>query len=545
MSRSEITKSALAASLRELMKEKRLHQITIKDITAQCKISRNAFYYHFHDKYDLASWIFCSEALPLIDSSSSLEGSWRGFIALCQHLHKNRDFYSEVFHYKGQNSLFDTLENIYFEMMKIYISNACRQINSYINEEQQSVVARMYSHAFAGTIADWIKSGMPVEEISCFEKLNAIKPKLSIMFLGMVEDRKYANFENTQQKLNAPHGGPFSQLKQLFFPSPHTQEEIYNQNTDSSRLKCMDHCCSISKKPISINHSTKAACQSTPVIDYHIPAAQRGINMLLAKFHGKEFRSEVPIAYPQSQPAPVLKKKLSDACIMFITDGGLVPRGNPDNLVPIDADSFYVYSFEKKHSLLPEDYEISHQGYENRFVLEDPNRLIPLDAARIVEFSGQIGKISEFFYSTTGVMVSVEQSKKLGQKVATSVAKSGVDGVFLISTCGTSTRCGAYIASCIEHAGIPVVHVTNLIQISEGIGCNRILQGNSINYPFGHPDLSPTQERIYRLSLFKKGLELMNTVPKKNSCLILSLAPESATTYLPTLHLRETSWLCP
>lgn len=309
MSRSEITKSALAASLRELMKEKRLHQITIKDITAQCKISRNAFYYHFHDKYDLASWIFCSEALPLIDSSSSLEGSWRGFIALCQHLHKNRDFYSEVFHYKGQNSLFDTLENIYFEMMKIYISNACRQINSYINEEQQSVVARMYSHAFAGTIADWIKSGMPVEEISCFEKLNAIKPKLSIMFLGMVEDRKYANFENTQQKLNAPHGGPFSQLKQLFFPSPHTQEEIYNQNTDSSRLKCMDHCCSISKKPISINHSTKAACQSTPVIDYHIPAAQRGINMLLAKFHGKEFRSEVPIAYPQSQPAPVFKEK--------------------------------------------------------------------------------------------------------------------------------------------------------------------------------------------------------------------------------------------
>lgn len=524
MSRNEITKSALAASLRELMKEKEFSQVTIKDISARCQVSRNAFYYHFHDKYDLVNWIFCSEALPLIDGSSSLEGSWEGFIALCHHLYKDRKFYSEVFHYTGQNSLFDALENIYFELMKTYISSTSRQTGNHINEEQLSIVARMYSHAFAGTIGDWIKGGMRAEEISRFEKLNSIKPKLSIMLLGMAGNQSYAAIQNSLQELNAGHTNSFSQLKQLLFASYPALEEHQTQTVEGSRFKCISHRHFPSNNSSCAKCSTNPSCQSVPVIDYRIPAAQRGINMLLDKFRGRKIQSEVPIVCPQFQPAPVLKKKLSDARIAFITDGGLVPRGNPDNLVPINADRFYIYSFEEKRRLLPKDYEISHQGYDNQFVLEDPNRLVPLDAARILEFAGQIREVSESFYSTTGVMVSAEQSKRLGSKIAAAVTKNNIDGIFLISTCGTSTRCGAYIACSIEQLGVPVVHVTNLIQISEGVGCSRILQGNSVSCPFGRPDLSPKQERIYRLSLFKKGLELMKAVPKDNSCLVASLA---------------------
>ena len=50
---SNITKHALEAALKELLKEKPLDKITISDLTAACGISRTAFYYHFQDIYAL------------------------------------------------------------------------------------------------------------------------------------------------------------------------------------------------------------------------------------------------------------------------------------------------------------------------------------------------------------------------------------------------------------------------------------------------------------------------------------------------------------
>ena len=70
MPKNEITKAALSEGIKEIMKEKKLSQITIKDITEKCGVSRNAFYYHFRDKYDLINWIFSTETFPIINTST-------------------------------------------------------------------------------------------------------------------------------------------------------------------------------------------------------------------------------------------------------------------------------------------------------------------------------------------------------------------------------------------------------------------------------------------------------------------------------------------
>ncbi|MFQ9557858.1 MAG: TetR/AcrR family transcriptional regulator, partial [Blautia sp.] len=53
---SNITKHALAESLKKLLLKKPLNKITINDLTTDCGISRMAFYYHFKDIYDLVEW---------------------------------------------------------------------------------------------------------------------------------------------------------------------------------------------------------------------------------------------------------------------------------------------------------------------------------------------------------------------------------------------------------------------------------------------------------------------------------------------------------
>lgn len=250
-----------------------------------------------------------------------------------------------------------------------------------------------------------------------------------------------------------------------------------------------------------------------PFINYQVPSPARCLDMLLDKYYGRDYQTEVMMISPEKPALPRLRRELKEAAIMLITDGGIVPRGNPDRIPSTSADRFGVYSVQGAASLHPEDYEISHQGYDNSFVEINPNRLLPVDAFRELEKTGFIGKLHDSFISTTGVMTSTEQSKSLGKEIAAYVAEQSVDGVIITSACGTSTRCGSYIGMAIEEKGIPVVQVTNLTKIAADTGITRVVRGNNVCYPFGDPSLSEKGEYSYRLKLAAEAVNLFTVIP--------------------------------
>ena len=139
---------------------------------------------------------------------------------------------------------------------------------------------------------------------------------------------------------------------------------------------------------------------------------------------------------PQKEiiPPSKLKKPLSEAKVALVTDGGLVPKGNPDHMVPVNSVKFAVYPIAGKERLESKDYEVRHQGYDNSFVLEDPNRLVPVDAMRDLEHQKVFGKLADQFYTTAGVMTTLENGKKFGTQIAQLLQKDGVDAVLLTST---------------------------------------------------------------------------------------------------------------
>src|SRR5207245_943209 len=92
-------------------------------------------------------------------------------------------------------------------------------------------------------------------------------------------------------------------------------------------------------------------------------AADRAVAMLLDKLAGRPVASEVPRpAFPRV-PAPRLIKMLEGATIALVTDGGLVPRGNPDGIEARNATGSGAYSIEGKSGLDPAQYDNPHRGY--------------------------------------------------------------------------------------------------------------------------------------------------------------------------------------
>lgn len=163
-------------------------------------------------------------------------------------------------------------------------------------------------------------------------------------------------------------------------------------------------------------------------------AAKRLVDMLLTKMSGEKFVSEMsPTKFsPVPMPAPV--KDLSKARVMLITDGGLVPKGNPDRIEGTAATRWGAYNVAGRDDLLSEDYEVSHGGYDTRFVQEDPDRLVPLDALRDMEKKGVIGKLHDEFLSTCGRSNPLSNTRRLGREMAAKIKRDGVDAVILTST---------------------------------------------------------------------------------------------------------------
>lgn len=170
------------------------------------------------------------------------------------------------------------------------------------------------------------------------------------------------------------------------------------------------------------------------VIDYSVPACKRALDMLLDKYNHRKFQTEVAMPKREDIPVPMLNKPLNEIKLAIVTDGGLVPKGNPDNMVPTNSKYFKNYEFGNVDRLDAADYEVSHQGYNNAFVLEDPNRLVPVDAAMKLKEEGKIGDVLTSYYTTAGVMTPKEVGKKFGEGIAQDMLSKGVDAVILTST---------------------------------------------------------------------------------------------------------------
>ena len=163
-------------------------------------------------------------------------------------------------------------------------------------------------------------------------------------------------------------------------------------------------------------------------------AAERLVAMVVAKTRGEAYESEFTSATLPDTPAPAPIVDLTTAKVAIVTDGGLVPKGNPDDISPYAATNWGAYDISALDDLEGDNYEVSHRGYDTRYVEQDPDRLVPVDALRDLEKSGVVGKLHEEFISTSGLVNPLANSRRLGREIAEKLKAEGVTAVILTST---------------------------------------------------------------------------------------------------------------
>lgn len=162
--------------------------------------------------------------------------------------------------------------------------------------------------------------------------------------------------------------------------------------------------------------------------------SQRAVEMLLARLKGHPFTTEMPMPiFDVVDPAAAIKD-LSKATIALCTTGGIVPAGNPDKIQSASAQKWGKYDVSAANALEAPAYYTTHGGYDPVYANESPDRIAPLDILKELEAEGYIGKVFDWFYTTTGTGTAVSKSVEFGTEIGAELKAAGVDGVILTST---------------------------------------------------------------------------------------------------------------
>lgn len=160
--------------------------------------------------------------------------------------------------------------------------------------------------------------------------------------------------------------------------------------------------------------------------------AARAIDLLLAKLAGT-VGTEVGPTGDRVAPAPAVED-LAGATVALVTEAGCVPQGNPDRLPTRHSNVWLRYPILGVSSLEAGLYESVHAGFDTTAANADPNRLVPLDAARELERLGAFGRLHGAFYTTSGVDTPVATAAKFGQEIAAELREAQVAAVILTGT---------------------------------------------------------------------------------------------------------------
>ena len=164
------------------------------------------------------------------------------------------------------------------------------------------------------------------------------------------------------------------------------------------------------------------------------PDYVRAVDLLLAKLTSQPYQSEIPLIATAQHNVPDLLGSLKDATVALVTEGGLVPAGNPDRLESSRGSRYFKYSLENLSDLKRGEFQAMHTGYDTSAVDDDPDRILPLDAMRELEKNQRFKKLHPNYFVTTGTGAMPSKMAELGAGIASELVSAGVNAVILTAT---------------------------------------------------------------------------------------------------------------
>lgn len=172
MNRLNRTKDAIADAFFELLAERPLSKITVKDIVDRCGINRNTFYYHFEGIPSLLEETVKYMTDQIIQAHSKFGSPMdciAPFVQYCTDnkkaiLHIYRSVQREVFlTYLDRAAMYTVSQYVEATTADLFFSES--------HAKEKSLLIRYYKCTLVGSLLDWLDTGMEYDLLEAAESI--------------------------------------------------------------------------------------------------------------------------------------------------------------------------------------------------------------------------------------------------------------------------------------------------------------------------------------------------------------------------------------
>ena len=147
------TEYKLAETLKVMMSEVALDNISVTTLTKKCKVNRQTFYYHFHDIYDLLTLVFLNEKIPNLVSCKTTESL---VTRIFEYYSTNQGFVDATINSAGKELFQEFIYNACYQTMMALINEVKDAKKLHINDRK--AVARFYAFAYSNSIVYYLST---------------------------------------------------------------------------------------------------------------------------------------------------------------------------------------------------------------------------------------------------------------------------------------------------------------------------------------------------------------------------------------------------
>lgn len=150
------TQQTIAAAFMELLNEKKINKITVKEIMQKCNMSRQIFYHYFLDIYDLTMFIHYHLTQKAVDNFRVNKDFQECITITLTVFEAYPTFYRSIVGIQGQNSF----QSNFFNFIK---SSCMEHIGKKRLNEEIDIALNIYWQGVIFQITQWAKSGFQLD----------------------------------------------------------------------------------------------------------------------------------------------------------------------------------------------------------------------------------------------------------------------------------------------------------------------------------------------------------------------------------------------
>lgn len=163
------TKHAIKEALMKLLNDRPFDKISVKDLVDACGISRNTFYYHYHDVYEVLEDIFEEETRKTIGAADSWDLWEDGILQAVEFALNNRRAVYHVYHSLNREELERYLHRVAGSLAHEFVRQQAEDLNA--NEIDIKLLSVFYKHGVVGIFLEWLDNNMREDPVQLIKRM--------------------------------------------------------------------------------------------------------------------------------------------------------------------------------------------------------------------------------------------------------------------------------------------------------------------------------------------------------------------------------------